>query len=167
MPRALQAAVGEYAGLLLGHSGVQVSVPDDMLQASLTGQRCEEKRPIEIEIDGAKQDMVVLHVQLGFDPAMQRQIRYLAEHAAQSATIYQRLKLSGLALGGLLGLLALAWGGLSAITRRQDTATDQELAPTVVAKSHKFTVLLVTGVFVAIAFLAAYWLVGAGVPIPH
>jgi len=170
LPKALQAAVAEYADLLLGHSGAQVSMPDDMLQATLVRQRWEEKRPIEIEIDGAKQDMVVLHVQIGFDPAMQRQIRYLAEHAAQSATIYQRLKIMGLALGGLFGLLALAWGGLSAMTRRQETSRDttsvEELTPAIAAKRHRFSVLLVVGVLATIAFLAflaAFWL-AAGVP---
>ncbi len=166
LPKALQAAVAEYAELLLGDPHVHLA--DDILQLSLERQRWVESRPIDIA--GAAQSMVVLHVQIGFDPAMQRQIRFMAEHATQHVLIMRRLAGAGVALGGVLGLLALAWGGLSMIIRRQETSRDttsaEELAPAAATKSHRFSVLLVVGVIVAIAFLAALF-VPPGMAIPH
>jgi len=164
LPKALQAAVAEYAELLLGDA--HVHLPDDNLQPSLERQRWVETRPIDIA--GAAQAMVVLHVQLGFDPAMQRQIRYLAEHAAQSATIYRRLKVTGLALGGLLGLLALAWGGLSLVGTQSQTKEEnltRETAPVAARKGPRFRHIFFGGllaVLVILVILAVFW----GVRVP-
>ena len=105
-PKALQAAVAEYAGILLGsQAATGVSLPDDLLLHNVS-DRWTENRPFEIA--GGTQDMVMLHLRLHITPALQQQIR----DAAERAIVDRRLKDAGGALGGVLCLLALAWGGL-------------------------------------------------------
>jgi hypothetical protein len=107
--------VVDYAELSLGHEAAAVRLPDDALQ-NLVQERWTEVRTMEI--DGTTQDMFSLHALVVIDAPVQQRIK--AE--AQQFIIGQRVKGAGVVLGGVLGLLALVWGGLRWATRRQATA---------------------------------------------
>jgi hypothetical protein len=113
LPKALQGAVTEYAELSLGPEAAAVRLPDDVLR-QLVRQRWTEVRPMEI--GGGSQDMVSLHALVVFDVPMQQRIK--AE--AQRLLIGQRVRGGAMVFGGVLGLLALAWGGLKWATRRKE-----------------------------------------------
>ena len=114
LPKALQGAVSEYAELSLGPEAAAVRLPDDVLQ-QLVRDRWTEARPMEI--GGGSQDMVSLHAQVVFDADMQQRIK--AE--AQRLVIDRRVQGAAVVFGGVLGLLALAWGGLKMVTRAART----------------------------------------------
>ena len=82
-----------------------VRLPDDVLQ-QLVQDRWTEIRPMEI--DGGSQDMVSLHAKVVFDADMQQRIKT----EAQRLVIGKRVRGGAVVFGGVLGLLALAWGGL-------------------------------------------------------
>ena len=129
VPAALQSAVSEYAQLLLGNDQAKnVRLPEDDLQ-HLERDRWVEPRTIEI--GGESKRMHTLHLLIGFDSAMQQEIRMMAENA----TVAQRLKGAGVVLGGVLGLLALVWGGLSFMGNRQGVNLVQEAAAPVAVKA--------------------------------
>jgi hypothetical protein len=152
LTRVLQAAVAEYAGLLLGREQAKdVQLPDDALQ-SLIRERWTETRSIEVA--GASQDMLVLHVLIGFDPAMQQRFHAAAEHAL----VAQRLQGAGVVLAGVLGLLALVWGGLSAFGKRTAVLDPQETAMAAGNKGRSWPVLLVAGLIAALIVLAIRFL---------
>ncbi len=128
VPAALQSAVSEYAQLLLGNDQAKnVRLPEDDLQ-HLERDRWVEPRTIEV--GGETKRMHTLHLLIGFDPTMQQEIRMMAENA----TVAQRLKGAGVVLGGVLGLLALVWGGLSFMGSRQDVKLVHEAAAPVAVK---------------------------------
>ena len=115
LPKALQGAVADYAELSLGRDAASVRLPDDVLQ-QLVRQRWTEVRPMEI--GGSSQDMVTLHAQVVFDAGMQKRI----ESEAQRLVIGRRVQGAAVVFGGVLGLLALAWGGLRLATRRRSAS---------------------------------------------
>lgn len=110
--KSLQGAVSEYAELSLDREAAAVRLPDDALQ-QLVQERWTEVRPMEI--DGGRQNMVSLHALVIFDPPMQQRIK----SEAQRLVIGQRVQGTAVVFGGVLGLLALAWGSLRLATRRQ------------------------------------------------
>ena len=105
--------MAEYAELSLGAEAAAVRLPDDVLQ-QLVRERWTEVRPMEI--DGGSQDMVSLHALVVFDAPVQQRIK--AE--AQRLVIGRRVQGAAVVFGGVLGLLALAWGGLRLATRRNE-----------------------------------------------
>ena len=149
VPKALQSAVSEYAQLLLGGDQARyVHLPESDLRR-LERDRWIETR--EIDVGGETKDMLTLHLLIGFDPAMKDHIRTMAENAV----VTQRLQGAGVVLGGVLGLLALVWGGLSLTGSRQCANPIQEAAAPAAVKSYKFSVLLAAGVIAAIVLFAA------------
>jgi hypothetical protein len=117
LPRALQGAVSEYAELSLGPEAAAVRLPDDVLQ-KLVSDLWAEVRPMEI--GGGSQDMVSLHAQVVFDAPMQGRIKAEAQRLQERLLIGRRVQGAALVFGGVLGLLALAWGGLRWATRRTE-----------------------------------------------
>jgi len=113
LPGAVQGAVAEYAELSLGPEAAAVRLSDNDLQ-QLVRDRWTEVRPMEI--DGGRQDMISLHALVVFDTRMQQQIK----SEAQRLVIGRRVRGAAVIFGGLLGLLALAWGGLKLATKRQE-----------------------------------------------
>jgi hypothetical protein len=110
LPKVLQSAVSEYAQLLLGNDqGKNVRLSETELQ-QLVRDRWVETRTIDI--GGETKNMLTLHLLIGFDPARKQRILGLAENVI----VAQRLKGAGVVLGGLLGVLALAWAGLRMAT---------------------------------------------------
>jgi hypothetical protein len=114
LPAALQGAVAEYAELSFGSEAAAVRLPDDALQ-QLVRERFTEVRVMEI--DGGSQEMISLDALLVFDADMQKKIKV----EAQRPVITKRVQGAAVVFGGVLGLLALAWGGLRWTTRRQQT----------------------------------------------
>ena len=117
--RLLQAAVAEYADLSLGPESAGVRLPDDDLQ-QLVHDRWTEVRPMEI--GGSNQDMFTLHALVVFDAPAQERIKAAVQRMkdeAQRLVIDQRLQGGAVVFGGVLGLLALTWGGLKWATARQ------------------------------------------------
>jgi len=110
--KSLQGAVSEYAELSLGRETAAVRLPDDALQ-QLVQERWTEVRPMEI--GGGSQEMVSLHALVVFDIPMQQRIK----SEAQRLAIGQRVQGAALVCGGVLGFLALTWGGLRLATRRR------------------------------------------------
>jgi hypothetical protein len=109
LPKVLDQAVAEYAELLLGREKARdVHLPDYVAEG-LVRQRWTEH--LMQEFGGTMQDMVVLHVQIGFDPQAQEQIREAGEHTVA----VRRMQFAGAVLGGVICLLALTWGGLSLV----------------------------------------------------
>ena len=150
LPNTLQAAAAEYAELLLGRESARdVDLPGDFLP-TLVRERWTER--LTQEFGGAPQDMYVLHVLIGFDPPAQERIRAAGEHAVA----VKRMRGAGAVLGGVLGLLALVWCGLSAFGGRQETKPPQE---SVAAAPRTKWSLAATAILV-VALLAAL-LVGA------
>ncbi len=111
LPSAVQGAVTEYAELLLGHEAAAVRLPDDVL-LQLVRDRWTEERPMEIG-DGSH-EMYSMHALVVFDVPMQQRIK--AE--TQRFETDRRVAGAAVVCGGLLGVLALAWGGLKWATRR-------------------------------------------------
>jgi len=116
LPKALQAAVADYAGILFGPEAAAVRLPDDAL-LKLVSERWAEARTMEI--DGGSQDMVTLFAKVDFTPAVRDEIRL----AVQQLVIGRRLQGAAVILSGVLGALALAWGGLRLATRKPEAAT--------------------------------------------
>ena len=122
VPKALQSAASEYAQLLLGGDQARyVHLPESELR-QLERERWVEPRTIEL--GGETKEMLTVHLLIGFDPALQQEIRTMAENAV----VTQRLQGAGVVLGGVLGLLVLVWGGLSLMGGRQDVNPIQEAA---------------------------------------
>jgi hypothetical protein len=113
LPKSLQSAVAEYAESSLGGEAAGVRLPDDALQ-ELVAARWTENRPMEI--DGANQDMFTLHALVVFDDSAQKQIKM----EAQRLKIDRRVQGAAVVFGGVLALLAMTWGGLKWVTKRQD-----------------------------------------------
>ncbi len=113
LPKAVQGAVAEYAELRLGLQAGAVRLPDEALRA-LVRQRWDEVRPMEI--GDTSQDMVTWHAQVVLDDSLQKRIK----DEAQRLVIGQRVQGAAVVFGGLLGLLALTWGGLKWATMRQE-----------------------------------------------
>ena len=111
LPKLLQGIVAEYADLSCGSAAAAVRLPDGDLN-QLVRDRWTEIRPMEI--DGGSQEMVTLHAQVVFDDRMQQRIK----SEAQRLVIGTRLQGGAMIFGGVLGLLALAWGGLRLATRK-------------------------------------------------
>jgi len=155
LPKALQQAMAEYEDLLLGNEqpASAYQLPGDALRA-LERQRWLETRPEEI--GGIAQDMSTLHVQVGFDQAVQQQIRGMAERAF----VDQRLKVSGLAIGGVLGFLALIWAVLGAVVKRPAACETQEAAVSAECKGRGLSRFVVGGL-IAAAILLAILLINA------
>jgi hypothetical protein len=123
LPRALQDIVSEYAELSLGHEASAIRLPDNTLQ-QLVRERWPEVRPVDI--GGNHQDMFSLHARVVFDQRAQQQIKSEAQRLVQQIqldalqlAIGARVKGAAVIFGGVLGLLALAWGGLKMATRKQ------------------------------------------------
>ncbi|MGA2254028.1 MAG: hypothetical protein ABSG53_05145, partial [Thermoguttaceae bacterium] len=120
---ALQEAVTEYAELSLGLEAAGVRLPDDALQ-QLVRERWTETRPMEI--DGGSQEMVLLHALIVFDAHAQQRIKSEVQRIkaeAQQLMIGRRVQGAAVIFGGVLGLLALAWGGLRLATKQPKAAT--------------------------------------------
>ena len=115
LPRKLQGVVAEYAELSLGPEAAAVRLPDDALQ-ELVSETWTDVRPMEI--GGGSQDMVSLHALVTIDDSMQKRIA----SEAQRLVIGHRVQGASVVFGGLLGLSALAWGGLKLATRSRDAA---------------------------------------------
>ena len=113
LPKALQGAVSEYAELALGREAASLRLPDDALQ-QLVHERWTDVR--SMEIGGSSQDMFSLHALVVFDAPMQQRIK----SEAQRLVISRRVQGAAVVFSGVLGLLALAWGGLKIATRRQE-----------------------------------------------
>ena len=113
LPDRLQEAVSEYAEISLDPEAAAVRLPDDAL-LHLVRERWTEVQPIEI--GGDSQPMVSLHALVVFDADAQKKIK----DEAQRLVITKRLQGAAVLFGGLLGLLALAWGGLRWATRRPE-----------------------------------------------
>ena len=116
--KSLQGAVAEYAELSFGPEAAAVRLPDSDLQ-HLVCDRWNEVRPMEI--GGSSQDMVTLHALLVFDAPAQQRIKAEVEQIkteVQRLMIDQRVHGAALVFGGVIGLLALTWGGLKWTTRR-------------------------------------------------
>jgi len=113
LPKALQSALAEYADLSLGSEAARVHLSDDALQEFIQ-ERWTESRPMEI--DGASQDMVTLHALVVFDG----RTKQLLKAGAERLMIDKRVQGAGVVFGGVLGLLALTWGGLKLATKRQE-----------------------------------------------
>ncbi len=111
LPNALHAAVAKYAELSLGPEAAAVRLSDDDLK-KLVRDRWTEVRPMQIG-DGS-QDMVTLYAQVVFDVPMQQRIKSEADRLVSG----RRVKGAAVVLGGVLGFLALAWGGLRLATRK-------------------------------------------------
>jgi predicted lipid carrier protein YhbT len=111
LPKAVQAAVSEYAEIAVGPEAASVRLSDDDL-TQLVRDRWPEVR--SMEIGGGSQDMFTLHAAVVFDAHMQQLIK--AE--SQRLVIARRVQSGAVVFGGVLGLLALAWGGLKFATRR-------------------------------------------------
>ena len=113
LAKVLEQAVAEYADLLLGREKAHdVHLPDNVLEGLVRQSWTEH---LTQEFGGAVQDMVVLHVLIGFDPLAQERIREASEHTIAVRHVQE----AGVALGGVLGLLALAWCGLSVFGPRK------------------------------------------------
>ena len=164
LPKALQGAVTEYAELSLGPEAAAVRLPDDDLQ-QLVRDRWTEVRPMEI--GGSSQDMFTLHALVVFDLPMQQAIE-----RGQRLMIGQRVKGAAVVFGGVLGLLALAWGGLRLATaagtnretllcteRRGRSRPDNRSFPP--ARRNLLTVLVaVLAVLAVLGVLAFLWFAG-------
>jgi hypothetical protein len=121
--KALQGAVAEYAELSFGPEAAAVRLPDSDLQ-QLVCDRWTKVQPMEI--GGSSQDMVTLHALLIFDAPAQQRIKAEAQRIkaeAQRLVIGQRVKGGALVFGGVIGLLALTWGGLKWATKREQVST--------------------------------------------
>jgi hypothetical protein len=121
LPKALQAAVSEYADLLLGADALPVTLPDDVLR-QLVHKTWTEVRPMPME-SGTMRDMYILHAQVVFDGPMQQQVK----SAAESHLIHKRLQGAAKILSVVIGLLAVTWAGLRFATRgsRAETVVRQ------------------------------------------
>ena len=118
--KSLQGAAADYAELSLGPDAAGVRLPDDDLQ-QLVHDRWNEVQ--SMEIGGSSQDMFTLHALLVFDAAAQQRIKDAVQQMkteAQRLMIDQRVQDAAVVFGGVLGLLALTWGGLKWATVRQD-----------------------------------------------
>jgi hypothetical protein len=113
LPRQIQAVVSEYAELSIGPEAAAVRLPDEVLR-KFAQQKLAEHRTMEIG-DGS-QDMVTLYARVVFDDSAQEQIK----SAVQQTAINQRVKGAAVILGGVLGILVLAWGGLRSATKRRE-----------------------------------------------
>jgi hypothetical protein len=114
LPKSLRAAAAEYAELLLGRDQAgDVDLSDDVLKGLVRDRWIEH---LAQEFGGAEQDMVILHVLIGFDRRAQDVIRAASEHVL----VGRRMLSAGAALGGVLGLLALAWCGLGIFAGRHE-----------------------------------------------
>jgi hypothetical protein len=111
LPKKIQAAVSEYAELSMGPEASAMRLPDEVLR-KFAQQKLAEHRTMEIG-DGS-QDMVTLYARIVFDDSAQEQIK----SAVQQTVIDQRVKGAAVILGGLLGILALVWGGLRRVAKR-------------------------------------------------
>jgi len=83
----------------------------------LVRDRWTEIRPMEIA--GRSQEMVSLHARLVFDVPMQQRIK----SEAQRLVIGRRVQGGAVVFSGVLGLLALTWGGMKLATRKQMVKT--------------------------------------------
>jgi hypothetical protein len=122
VPKAEQSALTEYAQLLLGNDQARYVHLSEGELRRLERERWAETRVIEI--GGEARDMHIVHLLVGFDQAMQQNIRMMAENALVS----ERLKGAGFVLGSVLGFLALLWGGLSLLGPRQCTTSEANVA---------------------------------------
>lgn len=156
LPKVLEQAAAEYAELLLGREKAQdVHLPDDVLQG-LVRQRWTER--LTQEFGGAPQDMVVLHVQIAFDPLAQERIREAGEHALA----VQRMRVAAAVLGGVICLLALVWCGLSVSCRSRE-AKPQPEAVASAPKTKWSLVAIIVAVLLAM-LIAAMWFVASSEP---
>jgi hypothetical protein len=152
LPKVLQTALAEYADLLLGQEQARtVRLPDQVLE-DLICERWTEH--LTKEFGGVAQDMVNLHVLIGFDPAMQDRIRAAAEHAV----VTRRIQSTGAVVGGVLGLLALVWGGLRLVGDPRGEERTSRTATTARTKNSVVPVILVVGVLGVLAVLAVLFL---------
>ena len=121
--KAVQGAVADYAELSLGPVAATMRLPDSDVER-LVRDRWTEVRPMQI--GGASQDMFSLHALLVFDSRAQNRMKIEAqriEREFQQIVIKQRVKGGALLFGGAIGLLALTWGGLKWVTRREQVNT--------------------------------------------
>jgi hypothetical protein len=122
VPKAVQSAVSEYAQLVLGSDQAKYVRFSESDLLGLVREKWDEPR--RIDIGGESKAMHSLHVLIAFDEAMKPQLRTMADNAI----VTQRLQGAGVVLGGVLGLLALVWGGLSFMGGRQDANLVHEAA---------------------------------------
>ncbi len=95
--------------------------------------------------------MYTLHLLFGFDKEMEEKIINLAD----SAVVNRRLERAGIALGGVLGLLALVWGGLSMAGGRQDVNPIQAAAAPVAVKARAWRIFTMVSVACLVAVIVA------------
>ena len=117
---ALQAAVGEYAMSEFGSEAAAVSLPDDELEKLLVRAPLTKASPVET-IEGVKERQT-LHVQVVFDAEAKKRIK----SELQRPVIERRVRDAAVVCGGVLGLLALAWGGLKLATRRRASGNPKD-----------------------------------------
>ncbi len=104
--KATQAAVGEYAELYLSESIAKtVQLPEDILRQLI---RMRWEKIVPLEAGGTVHKMVELHALVAITGAVREQIKASSTHAVSIA----RLRSFGMGLGGVLGLLAIAYAGL-------------------------------------------------------
>ena len=110
--------MAEYVQLALGPEAAAVRLPDDDMQ-QLIHDRWTEVRPMQI--GGSSQDMFSLHALLVFDSLAQQRIKAEVQRIkaeAQRLVIGRRMQGGAVVFGGVIGLLALTWGGLKWATKR-------------------------------------------------
>jgi hypothetical protein len=156
LPEAVQSAVSEYAQLELGtDQSKYVKLPKSDLLKLEIGRWIETRKH---DLGGEMRDMVTLHLLIGIDHSTQENLRIMANNAvaaervqAENELVTERLKGAGVVLGGVLGFLALVWGGLSLLGPRQCATSEVNVAaPPAAAVARK------GAAFYAIAFAVAF-----------
>ena len=157
VPKALQGAIAEYTDLLLGNGQAKNMRLAEIDVGELERDHWIEKRTIDV--GGEEKNMYTLHLLFGFDKGIEDKIINLADNAV----VTQRLQGAGVVLGGVLGLLALVWGGLSMAGNRQGVNVVPEAAAPVAFKarvrstSSVVSIVLLSAVIVAIVMLALFF----------
>jgi hypothetical protein len=169
LPKAVQSAVSEYAQLALGTDQSRyVQLTESELRNLERGRWVE---PTKHDLGGRMEDMLTLHLLVGIDSTTQKHLRTMIENAvtterarAETELVTDRLKGAGVVLGGVLGFLALVWGGLGLAVPRQCAKVEQAPpAPApVAAKTHTWSTISIVSVacvvagIIAIAVLALF-----------